>query len=218
MSEAGGFGWHRVHRAWWRVLLVLIGVMVLLWGTNALVITSNDTRPSKGMGEAIQDQLKKRCGDECKATLTNVPVADWAAKVQGEVQSALNRDGEINTVLPIFDSMIQYVDPGVRQAGADRDIKSYSFNGTPSLNSFLTNDRSTFQANVGEDPLWIAYLTMDQAFRVMLDKKPVDRPRRCASSTRTTPATRATRRRSARATATSTSPATRSSGACSEHP
>ncbi|MBF6619247.1 MAG: substrate-binding domain-containing protein [Patulibacter sp.] len=143
---------------------------------NALVITSNDTRPSKGMGEAIQDQLKKRCGDECKATLTNVPVADWAAKVQGEVQSALNRDGEINTILPIFDSMIQYVDPGVRQAGGDRDIKSYSFNGTPSLNSFLTNDRSTFEANVGEDPLWIAYLTMDQAFRVMLDKEPVDQP------------------------------------------
>ncbi len=143
---------------------------------NALVITSNDTRPSKGMGEAIQDQLQKRCGDACKATLTNVPVADWAAKVQGEVQSALNRDGEINTILPIFDSMIQYVDPGVRQAGGDRDIKSYSFNGTPSLNSFLTNDRSTFEANVGEDPLWIAYLTMDQAFRVMLDKEPVDNP------------------------------------------
>lgn len=143
---------------------------------NALVITSNDTRPSKGMGEAIQDQLKKRCGDACKVTVTNVPVADWAAKVQGEVQSALNRDGDINTVLPIFDSMAQYVDPGVRQAGGDRDIRTYSFNGTPSLNSMLTNDRSTLQANVGEDPLWIAYLTMDQAFRLMLDKEPVDNP------------------------------------------
>lgn len=143
---------------------------------KALVITSNDTRPSRGMGEAIKDELAKHCGPECSATLTNVPVADWAAKVQSEVQSQLNRDGEINTILPIFDSMIQYVDPGVRQAGGDRDIKSYSFNGTPSLNSFLTNDRSTFMANVGEDPLWIAYLTMDQAFRLMLDQEPLDKP------------------------------------------
>lgn len=143
---------------------------------KALAISSDDTRPSKGMIEAIRDELKTRCGDECSVTVTNVPVADWAAKIQGEVQSQLNRDGDINTILPIFDSMTQYVDPGVRQAGGGREIKTYSFNGTPSINKFLTNKGSTLKANMGEDPLWIAYLTMDQAFRVMLGEQPLDNP------------------------------------------
>lgn len=143
---------------------------------KALAISSDDTRPSKGMIDAIKDELKTRCGDECSVTVTNVPVADWASKVQSEVQSQLNRDGDINTILPIFDSMTQYVDPGVRQAGGGREIKTYSFNGTPSINKFLTNSGSTLKANMGEDPLWIAYLTMDQAFRVMLGEKPLDNP------------------------------------------
>lgn len=143
---------------------------------KALAISSDDTRPSKGMIEAMRDELKTRCGDECSITVTNVPVADWAAKIQSEVQSQLNRDGDINTILPIFDSMVQYVDPGVRQAGGGREIKSYSFNGTPSINKFLTNSGSTLKANMGEDPLWIAYLTMDQAFRVMLGEQPLDNP------------------------------------------
>ncbi len=143
---------------------------------KALAISSDDTRPSKGMIDAIKDELSTRCGEECSVTVSNVPVADWASKIQGEVQSQLNRDGDINTILPIFDSMTQYVDPGVRQAGGGREIKTYSFNGTPSINKFLTNSGSTLKANMGEDPLWIAYLTMDQAFRLMLEQQPLDNP------------------------------------------
>ncbi|WP_084269591.1 sugar ABC transporter substrate-binding protein [Patulibacter minatonensis] len=143
---------------------------------NALAISSDETRPSKGMVAAMKDELAKHCGDKCKLTVTNIPVADWATKIQPQVQSELNRDGDINTILPIYDSMAQYTDPAIRQAARGRTVNVYSFNGTPSINALMQKGGSNLKANVGESPTWIGQLTMDQAFRLMLGKQPLDKP------------------------------------------
>lgn len=143
---------------------------------KALAISADETRPSKGMIDAIKDELSKRCGEKCSVTVTNVPVADWATKIQPQVQSELNRDGEINTILPIYDSMAQYVDPAIRQAARGRTVNVYSFNGTPAINALMQKGDSALKANAGESPNWIGALTMDQAFRLMLGKEPLSRP------------------------------------------
>jgi ribose transport system substrate-binding protein len=143
---------------------------------KALAISADETRPSKGMVAAMKDELSKRCGPECSLTVTNVPVPDWATKIQPQVQSELNRSGDINTILPIYDSMAQYVDPAIRQAGAGRTINVYSFNGTPAITALMQKDGSNLKADMGESPKWIGLLTMDQAFRLMLNKKPLERP------------------------------------------
>jgi ribose transport system substrate-binding protein len=143
---------------------------------RALAISADETRPSKGMVAAMKDELSKRCGPKCKITVTNVPVADWATKIQPQVQSELNRDGEINTILPIYDSMAQYTDPAIRQAARGREVNVYSFNGTPSINALMQKGGSNLKMNVGESPTLIGLLTMDQAFRLMLDKEPLDKP------------------------------------------
>ncbi|WP_210492893.1 sugar ABC transporter substrate-binding protein [Patulibacter sp. SYSU D01012] len=143
---------------------------------KALAISADETRPSKGMVAAMKDELAKRCGSKCSLTVTNVPVADWATKVQPQVQSELNRDGEINTILPIYDSMAQYTDPAIRQAARGRTVNVYSFNGTPSINALMQKGGSNLKMNVGESPTLIGLLTMDQAFRLMLGKKPLDKP------------------------------------------
>jgi ribose transport system substrate-binding protein len=143
---------------------------------NALAISADETRPSKGMVAAMKDELSKRCGAKCKLTVTNVPVADWATKIQPQVQSELNRNGEINTILPIYDSMAQYTDPAIRQAARGRTVNVYSFNGTPSINELMQKSGSNLKMNVGESPTLIGLLTMDQAFRLMLGKEPLDKP------------------------------------------
>jgi ribose transport system substrate-binding protein len=143
---------------------------------KALAISADETRPSKGMVAAMKDELSKRCGAKCSLTVTNVPVADWATKIQPQVQSELNRDGEINTILPIYDSMAQYTDPAIRQAARGREVNVYSFNGTPSINALMQKGGSNLKMNVGESPTLIGLLTMDQAFRLMLGKEPLDKP------------------------------------------
>ncbi len=143
---------------------------------KALAISADETRPSKGMVAAMKDELAKHCGSSCSLTVTNVPVADWATKIQPQVQSELNRDGEINTILPIYDSMAQYTDPAIRQAARGRTVNVYSFNGTPSINALMQKGGSNLKMNVGESPTLIGLLTMDQAFRLMLNKQPLDKP------------------------------------------
>lgn len=143
---------------------------------KALAISSDETRPSKGMVAAMKDELQKRCGSSCSLTVTNVPVADWATKIQPQVQSELNRADDINTILPIYDSMAQYTDPAIRQAARGREVNVYSFNGTPSINALMQKGGSNLKMNVGESPTLIGLLTMDQAFRLMLDKEPLDKP------------------------------------------
>lgn len=143
---------------------------------KALAISSDETRPSKGMVAAMKDELSKRCGSSCSLTVTNVPVADWATKIQPQVQSELNRSDEINTILPIYDSMAQYTDPAIRQAARGREVNVYSFNGTPSINALMQKGGSNLKMNVGESPTLIGLLTVDQAFRLMLDEEPLDKP------------------------------------------
>jgi ribose transport system substrate-binding protein len=143
---------------------------------HALVIQAAETQPAKGMVAAIQDELKTRCGDACTATVVNVPVADWASKVQPQVQSELNRNPDINAVLPIYDPMVQYVVPAIRQVARNREIGIYSFNGTPSIMRLLTEEGGYLKMDVAEDPRWLAYVTMDQTFRVLLGEQPLDNP------------------------------------------
>ena len=143
---------------------------------HALAVSADETRPSKGMVDAMRKELARRCGEQCTLTVTNVPVPDWATKIQPQVQSELNRDGDINTVLPIYDSMAQYTDPAIRQAAVGRDVNVYSFNGTPSINALMQKGNTNLKMNVGESPTWIGQLTMDQAFRLMLGEPPLDKP------------------------------------------
>ena len=140
---------------------------------HAVAISASDTRPSPGMISAIKDELSKHCGSKCSVTTTDSPVADWATKIQPQVQSEINRDPSINTILPIFDSMTQYVDPAIRAAGQGRTINTYSYNGTPAITELMEKGGSSLKADVGESPTWIGLLTMDQAFRLMLHKPPV---------------------------------------------
>jgi ribose transport system substrate-binding protein len=143
---------------------------------HALAISSNDTRPSPGMIAAIKSELAAHCGPKCTLTTTNVPVADWATGIQPAVQSALVADGSINTILPIYDSMTQYVDPAIRQGGVGRSISVYSYNGTPAITALLETGNTYLKADVGESPTWIGLLTMDQVLRLLLHKPVLSDP------------------------------------------
>ena len=67
---------------------------------NVFIIKSAEVVPSNTIVAAIQDELKKHCGTACKSKVVNVPVTDWATKIQSEVQSALTADPGINYVHP----------------------------------------------------------------------------------------------------------------------
>jgi ribose transport system substrate-binding protein len=139
---------------------------------DVFIIKSAEVVPSNTIVAAMQDEFAKHCGTACKTKVVNVPVTDWATKIQSEVQSALTADPGVNYVIPIYDSMSQFAAPGITAAGKTGKVHIATFNGTPFVMKMLeTGNIVDFE--VGENLDWIGYGNMDQDMRILAGLKPV---------------------------------------------
>ena len=139
---------------------------------NVLLIGGADVLPSPGTLKTIQDEFAAEC-KECKVSVANIPVADWNTKVQGEVTAALNKDPALNYVYPLYDAMVAGAVPAVQTLGKTGSVKVVSYNGSPYALKYI-QDGDIVAMNVGEDTVGIGYTSMDQAFRILLGKDPVE--------------------------------------------
>lgn len=138
---------------------------------DVLVITSNDARSTSPLMRGLRDEFRRRC-PTCKTTAVDVPIPEWAARIRSEVQSALVRDPKIDYVIPIYDSMSQFVVPAIRAARAAGRVRIAAFNGTPFVLK-LTQDGDIVAMDVGENLSWLGWAAMDQTFRVIAGEQPV---------------------------------------------
>jgi ribose transport system substrate-binding protein len=130
---------------------------------NVLIIGSDEIVPTKSFVKGITDGLAKYCGDGCKYSYVNAPVPEWSTKIQPSVQSALLADASINYIIPIYDSMSQFVIPAVRITGKHDSVKIATFNGTPFvIDAVRTGD---VEMDIGESLGWIARSILDGYMR-----------------------------------------------------
>ncbi|MBQ2263554.1 MAG: substrate-binding domain-containing protein [Loktanella sp.] len=127
---------------------------------NVLIIGSDDVLPTTPFVESIQASLTEYCPD-CAQQYLNVPLAEWGTRIQSGVQSAMLSNPDINFIIPIYDSMSQFVTPALRIAGADVPIAS--FNGTPFVLDMVRED--TVQMVIGESLGWAGYAAVDVQMR-----------------------------------------------------
>lgn len=139
---------------------------------NVLVITSSDANSTVSLLEGMRDEFETKC-PACKVRYVDVPIPQWADRVQSEVQSALLADPGINYVIPIYDSMSQYVKPAILATGATDRVRIATFNGTPFVLRML-QDEDIVQMDVGENLAWVGWATMDQVFRLIAGEEPVE--------------------------------------------
>ena len=138
---------------------------------NVLIVTSNEVPIAKGMLAAMKQEFAK-CGSGCKYTIVNVPIPDWATKIQSEVQSALLRVPGINYVIPFVDGMAQFTAAGITAAGKTGKVKISTFNGTPFALKMI-QDGNIVAMDAGENLDWLGWADMDQALRILVGAKPV---------------------------------------------
>jgi ribose transport system substrate-binding protein len=138
---------------------------------DVLVITSNDARSTTPLMRGLRDEFSRKC-PPCRVTTVDIPIPDWAARIRTEVQSALVRDPQINYVIPIYDSMSQFVLPAIRAARATGRVRIAAFNGTPFVLK-LMQDSDVVAMDAGENLSWLGWAAMDQAFRVIAGERPV---------------------------------------------
>jgi ribose transport system substrate-binding protein len=119
--------------------------------------------PTAPLRDAIINYLAENCPD-CKTTYINVPVNDWATLGQSAVQNALLADPSINYVLPVYDSMAQFIAPAIQIAGSS--AKMVSYNGTPFVLDMM-RDGDIVEMVVGESLGWVGMAGVDANMRVL---------------------------------------------------
>jgi ribose transport system substrate-binding protein len=130
---------------------------------NVLVIGSDDILPSRPYATKLAETLDSVCGHGCKHRYVNVTLADWSSKIQTTVQSALIADPTINYIVPLYDSMAQFVLPALTITGHKQDVKIATFNGTPFIMDLVR--KGDVEMDVGESLGWIARAILDGEMR-----------------------------------------------------
>jgi ribose transport system substrate-binding protein len=133
---------------------------------DVVVITANDIYILQFWVKALRDEFAKRCGPGCKLKVLNVPVADWATKMQTEVQSALLKDANVNWIIPVIDGMVQFVVPGVRAAGKQGRVQIATYNGSTFALKDI-QDKNIVAMDVGDDARYIGAINMDIIMRYL---------------------------------------------------
>ncbi|MBJ3778373.1 sugar ABC transporter substrate-binding protein [Acuticoccus mangrovi] len=130
---------------------------------NVLIIGSDDVPATTPYRKSVQATLDKLCDGGCSHTYVNVPVAEWATKIQTNVQGALIADPTINYIVPIYDSMSQFVLPALTITGKKGQVKIATFNGTPFVIDLVR--QGEVEMDIGESLGWIARSTIDAEMR-----------------------------------------------------
>ena len=152
-----------------------VGTLLASWVTvktggkvNAVIVGSDEIIPTAPFVKGITDGLKNICGPNCKFTYINAPVPEWSTKIKTGVQSALIADPTINYIIPIYDSMSQFVVPALTITGRT-DVKIATFNGTPFVIDLI--QKGSVEMDVGESLGWIARSILDGYMRDMCGLK-----------------------------------------------
>jgi ribose transport system substrate-binding protein len=138
---------------------------------DVLVILSSDARSTVPLMRGLRSEFARRCPG-CRLRTVDVPIPMWSTRIRTEVESALVRDPGLDYVIPIYDSMSQYVVPAVHASGGHGRVKIAAFNGTPFVLGTLQRG-DVVEMDAGENLAWVGWAAMDQAFRVIAARRPV---------------------------------------------
>jgi ribose transport system substrate-binding protein len=141
---------------------------------NALVIVSTEVNSTESMVNGIKEQFEKNCPN-CKHRIVNAPVPEWSTKIQSTVQSSLLADPTINYIIPIYDSMSQFVVPAITITGKSDQVKIATFNGTPFVLGLV--QQGQVEMDIGENLDWIGHAVMDAEMRLLCGLEPVKDPK-----------------------------------------
>jgi ribose transport system substrate-binding protein len=142
-----------------------------IWKTDGkgqvVIIGETLSPPSAPIVEEMKAQFAKY-GPEMTVEFTEVPFTEWSTKLQPATQTALNQYPETDYVLPIYDSMLEFVNPAIQASGKADSVKVAGGSGTPFVLEELEEGNPPFvEMTVAEDNTRSGWAVMDQVLRVL---------------------------------------------------
>jgi ribose transport system substrate-binding protein len=138
--------------------------------TDAVVIWSSDVRiPGTNQVDAIKSEFQQKC-PSCKLSVKDVPAGQWQTRLQSVTQTILTSDPKVTHLLPLYDGMVSFMQPGVRAANATSRVKISSFNATPAV---MKQIGQGILSDVGIGSVRYGWGWADQTFRAIAGAPPV---------------------------------------------
>ena len=154
----------------------LAGQLMAAWAVqqtkgnaHVLIVTSNADTSSAAVQAGVSNELKGICGSTCTSSAVNVNPTDWATKLQTTAEGSLTANPDINYILPVFDSMAQFIAPAIQATGKTGQVHIASFNGTPAILDMIRTG-NVVTMDVGENTSDVAAAGLDQIMRIMSQK------------------------------------------------
>lgn len=122
-----------------------------------------------GMVSSMQEVFHADC-PACQVKVLTLPITDLGTPAfQTALQGAIQAMPKLNYIVDQIDGMVPATIAALRLAGRSKGVGIATYNGTPAiLGNIQSNDFVTM--DVGESAPWIAYSSMDQAFRLLAGK------------------------------------------------
>jgi len=136
---------------------------------NALVYNVPGVVVSTQMVDGFRNELA-RLQPAGQVTVVDAPAADWQANLGTLTTSNLQTNPDLNTLVPVFDSMVDLIEPVLTAAASDVAIVTY--NATAPALTLLKEGRYV-TGNVGSSPLWLGWAAVDQAARLLAGEAPI---------------------------------------------
>lgn len=137
---------------------------------NALVLVSNEALSTDSIVSGLTESFAANCPD-CQYEVVNVPIADWATKIQPTVAGKLQSNPALNYVIPIYDSMSSFVVPAITISGKGDRVKVATFNGTPFVLDYVRGGQ--VEIDIGENLDWVAHAMLDAEMRLLCGQEPI---------------------------------------------
>ncbi len=122
-----------------------------------------------GMVGSMKAVFSKDC-PKCQVKILTLPITDLGTPAfQTALQGAIQRMPKLNYIVDQIDGMVPATIAALRLEARSKGVGIATYNGTPAiLGNIQSGDFVTM--DVGESAPWIAYSSMDQAFRLMAGK------------------------------------------------
>lgn len=137
---------------------------------HALFINSPDIGDSNEESAGFSSQLHMLC-PSCTVQTVGIPVANWSTQITSTVSSNLAAHPDINYVVPVFDTMEDFVTPAIKSANDTSKVDLASFNASEAqMKEMQSGTQPAWAADGGYDLPWWGWAAMDDVYRVLLHK------------------------------------------------
>lgn len=119
--------------------------------------------------EGFEEEFEKLC-PECAMEVTALPIGQWE-NGQSVTSSALKKNPDANYLVPMYDGVETYMEPGILTASNAQNIKVVSLNASVAQMEKLAAGEIV-AAEVGFSLKQTGYAFVDQALRVLTEAEP----------------------------------------------